>query len=536
MQPTTSARPIPAGVPNRPLVSLTLFVAAAAGMAAWPRFARGAELVTLLGRASDLLWVPFALAALAELVLLVGPRVAILAEGPARRAATAHLVGGLRALARAAVWGLLAVACFGPDPATWPNAIGGSLLDLALSALAVLTVVLAIPAASRELDRLDPSKAQTVAMAGRGPRADRPMGGPPAPGGGTPGIRLDHPLAPATSAGALFARQLRSAARWVLGWILPWGRAVLMGVGRWTLYGVAALEPRLGSDPRATLERGKAQAATRRAAQAAHGPGAGSAAAAGGGAGPWHPLAALRALLAGDPERPVLYGPASIWTEELPAAAVAAAAPGTPARPGRGTLLTRSQLLRAHLLRNDPAAAELCEIGNALLVAAHTDALQHGNSRAARDAAGMPPELLDDGPFDALAMAALPPALEVGKRLLILRAWARPDYFAYILGTAPVVANDILARLTTSNLAANVAAHSRFTRSQVLAWLHTEHDPGDIRAEAVADDPARGGVVGVFVVFDRGDARRAPGAEAGPADADAADDEVAGSPFADAPW
>ena len=129
----------------------------------------------------------------------------------------------------------------------------------------------------------------------------------------------------------------------------------------------------------------------------------------------------------------------------------------------------------------------------------------------------------------------LPPA-EIGKRLILTRAWARPDYFAFILTTAPVVSNDILGRLTAANLAANVAAHSRFTRGQVLAWLHTEHDPNDTRAEVVVDDPARAGVVGTFLVFDRGEARTAPvSVPPSPADADD-DDEDDGSPFSRSPF
>jgi hypothetical protein len=255
------------------------------------------------------------------------------------------------------------------------------------------------------------------------------------------------------------------------------------------------------------------------------------------------PLGRVAALLrgtgSGEADRPIIYGPASIWTEPPPVK-------GAP-------IVTRREPLKGRR-HNDPAEEVLLEVGNALLEAAHTDALQHGISRIA---AGAGRRSADDE-----RLSAAPAAMaRIGRRLILARAWMRPDYYAYILTTAPVVSNEILSRLTSANLAANVAAHTRFTRGQVLARLHTEYDSGDTQADVLVSDPARSGVFGTYVIFDRDEATgvsrlsvaaTAPGHDtvdrydpdleddryspdvAGGYNPDEEDDED--DPFADGPW
>jgi hypothetical protein len=478
------------GGASHPQLSLFLYVAAVIAAIAWPRLAPDAGLFTLLGHATAILWVPFALWAAAEAMLLVAPHVSALA-GDARRLAVARLVSGIRLLARCSVWLIPVVAIIGASPFAWWDRATGSLLDLALTVAGVAIFVVVIPRAARHLDRLDPTKVKAITANAGSPKGN-------AAGSG---MVLGHAVSTRTlSTGMLAALQFMAQR----------GLVMIRAAVRWTRFGIAALDPRFGSDPLATLNATAASVAANRAASAAVGA---KAALAGTGSLLGWTIAALRGLAAGNPDKPAIYGPAAIWTERP----IVKGAP----------VLTKREPLKARLWHNDPASAELVELGAAILEASHADALQHGSARGLRGGGMMPPGF-EDGPD-------LTPA-EIGKRLILTRAWARPDYFAFILSTAPVVSNDILGRLTAENLAANVAAHSRFTRSQVLAWLHTEHDPDDLRTEVVVDDPARAGVVGTFMVFDRGEARCAAIAiPSSPAD-EGEDDEDDGSPFSHSPF
>jgi len=513
------------GGANRPQVSFPLYLGAMLAALAWPRLAPDAGLFARLGPdATAILWVPFALWAAAEGVLLVAPHVGALSAGNARRLAIARLVSGVRLLARCAVWLIPLVMILGTDPLAWADRLTSSLLDLALAAAGVAIFLVAIPRAGRTsltavVDRHDPtnpSREDEGSARGGSSGARAGSAGRSAAGWGR---NLDGAMPSGTDPLHAPVRAFRAGLRRAADFAVRVGVPVVRAAVRWTVAGAATLDPRLGTDPLVTLEAATASVATRRAM---HGPAATYAANAVAGATAalavsgsllGRAIAALRGALAGDPDKPVSYGPAAIWTEKP-------LVKGAP-------ILTRREPLKAHVWGNDPAAGELIELGSAILEAAHADALQHGNARGLRGGGMMPPGFEDE--------PDLPPA-EVGKRLILARAWARPDHFAFILTTAPVVSNDILGRFTAANLAANVAAHSRFTRSQVLAWLHTEHDPNDTRAEVVADDLARAGVVGTFLVFDRGEARNAP-VSAPPSSDDEGDyDEDDGSPFSRSPF
>ena len=518
-----------AGGANRPQLSFPLYLAAALAALAWPRLAPDAGLFARLGPdASAILWVPLALWAAAEGVLLLAPHVGALSAGGARRLAIARLVSGIRLLARCAVWLIPLVALLGADPLAWVDRLTSSLLNLTLAAIAVVIFAVAIPRAGRTsltavAGRYDPTNPSRVDERG----ADGPAragfsgarGASAGRGAAGSGVTLDYALPTRRDPLAAPVRALAGGLRRAAGVAVRVGVPVVRAALRWTFAGAATLDPRLGTDPLVTLETATASVATHRAmhgtaaSYAAHAATGATAALAVSGSLLGRVVALLRGALAGDPDKPTIYGPAAIWTEKP-------LVTGAP-------ILTKREPLKPRLWRSDPAAGELIELGNAILEAAHADALQHGNARGLRGGGMLPPGF-EDAPD-------LPPA-EIGRRLILTRAWARPDYFAFILTTAPVVSNDILGRLTAANLAANVAAHSRFTRSQVLTWLHTEHDLNDTRAEVVVDDPARAGVVGTFLVFDRGEARTAPvSAPPGPADPDA-DDEDDGSPFSRSPF
>jgi hypothetical protein len=519
----TTRQPM-AGGANRPQLSFPLYLTAVIAALAWPRLAPDAGLFARLGPdATAILWVPFALWAAAEGILLVAPHVGALSAGDARRLAMARLVSGIRLLARCAVWLIPLVMILGADPLAWADRLTSSLLDLALAAAGIAIFLVAIPRAGRtdlsalagRSDPTNPSRADEGSVRGGfvGARA-----GSAGRGAAGSGVTLDYAVPTSRDPLQATLRALRAGLRRAADFAVRAGVPVVRAAIRWTVAGAATLDPRLGTDPFVTLETATASVATHRAMRGA------SAYAANAAAGATVALAVsgsllgrvaafLRGTMAGDPDKPVIYGPAAIWTEKP-------LVKGVP-------ILTRREPLKARTWRNDPAANELIELGSAILEAAHADALQHGNARGLRGGGMMPPGFEDE--------PDLPPA-EIGKRLILTRAWARANYFAFILTTAPVVSNDILGRLTAANLAANVAAHSRFTRGQVLAWLHTEHDPNDTRAEVVVDDPARAGVVGTFLVFDRGEARTAPvSAPPSPADTDP-DDEDDGSPFSRSPF
>ena len=524
----TTRRPA-AGGANRPQLSFPLYLAAALAALAWPRLAPGAGLFARLGpAASAILWVPFALWAAAEGVLLVAPHVGAVSAGDARRLAIARLVSGIRLLARCAVWLIPLVALLGADPLAWADRLTSSLLNLALAGAGVAIFAVAIPRAGRadlsaiagRFDPTNPSRADESGADGP-PRAGFPDARAASAGRGVvgSGVTLDHAVPTSADPLAAPVRAVRAGLRRAAGFVVRVGVPIVRAAIRWTIAGAATLDPRLGIDPLVTLEAATATVTTHRAmhgaaaSYAANAAAGATAALAVSGSLLGRVVAFVRGALAGDPDKPVIYGPAAIWTEKP-------LVKGAP-------ILTRREPLQARTWRNDPAADELVELGSAILEAAHADALQHGNARGLRGGGMLPPGFEDE--------PDLPPA-EIGKRLILARAWARLDYFAFILTTAPVVSNDILGRLTAANLAANVAAHSRFTRGQVLAWLHTEHDPNDTRAEVVVDDPARAGVVGTFLVFDRGEARTAP-VSAPPSAAEAGtDDEDDGSPFSRSPF
>jgi hypothetical protein len=462
-----------------PRLSLVLYLAAAALAFLWPRTSSTVDFAA----ASGILWLPFALWAAAEGLVVLAPRLGTLVVGDARRIAVARLVGGIRLLARCSAWLILAVALWGSHPEEWGARAGAALADALLGTALVLLAVLVggavvtvvLLAIIMDLDR---HAADPVVGA-----VDRAVSWLRLTAAALAGMALG------TATDALTDAPLRAALLW-----LP-----RMAV-RWTIDGAAAFDPRLRTDPLAAMNAVGSSASGHAARAAAVGSLFERVA------------AAVRRAFAGDPDRPIIYGPAEIWTER----------PLAPSAP----IVTRRQPLKARFWRNDPAAGELIELGNAILEAAHTDALRHGN---ARDLVG--------GAMKSAAHQndADQPASEVGKHLILKRAWARPDFFAFILGTDSVVSNNTLSRLTAANLAANVSAYSRFTRGQVLAWLHTEHDPNDARADVVADDPARAGVVGTFLIFDRGEARTAP-VSVPPSPSDQRDDEDDGSPFSRSPF
>ena len=518
------------GGANRPRLSFPLYLAAALAALDWPRLAPDAGLFARLGSdANAILWVPFALWAAAEGVLLLAPHVGALSAGDARRLAIARLVSGIRLIARCAVWLIPLVMFLGADPLAWADRLTSSLLDLALAAAGIVIFVVAIPRPGRTNltamihVRADPAArtwadergADGTARAGfpgaRGASAGRGVAGS--------GVTLDHALPARRDPLDAAVRAILAGLRRMAGVVVAVGVPIVRAAIRWTVVGAATLDARLGSDPLATLETATASVATHRAmhgaaaAYAANAAAGASTALSVGGSLLGRATAWLRGALVGDPDRPVIYGPAAIWTEK-------SLVKGAP-------ILTRREPLKPRLWRNDPAAGELVELGNAILEAAHADALRHGN---ARDLRGGAMSHVGYGDEDAA------PVAEVGKHLILTRAWARPDYLAFILRTDSVISNDILGRLTAANLAANVSAYSRFTRGQVLAWLHTEHDPNDTRAEVIVDDPARAGVVGTFLVFDRGAARSAP-VSGPPSPADAGeDDEDDGGPFSRSPF
>ena len=519
-----------AGGANRPQLSFPLYLAAALAALAWPRLAPDAGLVARLGPdASAVLWVPFALWAAAEGALLLAPRIGALSAGDARRLAIARLVSGVRLLARCAVWLIPLVMLLGADPLAWVDQLTSSLLNLVLAAAGVAIFAVAIPRAGRtnlteiagRHDPTNPSRADErgddgPARAGfpgaRGASAGRGVAGS--------GLTLDHALPTRRDPLEAPLRALRAGLRRAARFIVRVGVPVVCAAMRWTVSGAATLDPRLGSDPLATLEAATASVATHRAmhgsaaAYAANAAAGATAALAVSGSLLGRVVAFVRGTMAGDPDQPTIYKDAEIWTEK-------------PLGKDAAIVTKRKPLKAPHFWSRDPAAGELIELGNAILEAAHADALRHGN---ARDLRGGAMAHVGYGDEDAA-----PPA-EVGKHLILTRAWARPTYFAFILRTDSVISNDILSRLTAANLAANVSAYSRFTRLQVRAWLHTEHDPDDTRAEVVVDDPARAGVVGTFLVFDRGAARSAPvSAPPSPAEADE-DDETKGTPFEGMRW
>jgi hypothetical protein len=481
------------GHTSQPEINFILYLAATIVAIAWPRLTHDAGIFAWLGRdATAILWVPFALWAAAEAVLLAVPHLQSLADD-ARRLAAARLVSGIRLLARCAVWVLPVIAVLGANPLGWWDRATGSLLNLAMALVGVAVVVM-IPSASRNVGRLNPLTAA--------PKLISTSVSSTKSGAAGPGMAPGRAAAAASgdllqSLVQIFVTGMRAALRF----FARWGLVAIRVAVRWTRFGVAALSPRLGSDPLATLNT--AAAATARFGPAAGADAGAKTALSGTGSLLERAIAALLSGSDSDAAMPIIYGPAAIWTAW-------STTKGAP-------VLTMRAPLKASFWRNDPASAELVELGSAILEASHADALQHGNSSSMQGGAGGAKEN--------------EPATEIGKRLILRRAWARPDYFAFILSTAPVVSNDILGRLTTDNLAANVAAHSRFTRSQVLAWLHTEHDPDDRRTEVVVDDPARAGVVGTFMVFDRGEARIVGPISFGPSDADDEEDPFARSPF-----
>ena len=117
-----------AGGPNRPQLSFPLYLAAALAALAWPRLAPDAGLFARLGPdATAILWVPFALWAAAEGVLLVAPHIRALSAGDARRLAVARLVSGIRLLARCSVWLIPLVM----HPGGRSTRLGGSADELA---------------------------------------------------------------------------------------------------------------------------------------------------------------------------------------------------------------------------------------------------------------------------------------------------------------------------------------------------------------------------------------------------------------------
>ncbi len=519
-----------AGGANRPQLSFPLYLAAALAALVWPRLAPDAGLFARLGPdATAILWVPFALWAAAEGTLLVAPHISALSAGDARRLAIARLVSGIRLLARCSMWLIPLVMILGADPLAWADRLTSSLLNLALAVAGIAIFLVAIPRAGRtnlaavagRYDPTNPSRADEGSVRGGFSTARVGSAGRDAAGSG---MTLDHAV-PAAGAGVLDAtlRALRAWLRRAAGFVVRVGVPVVRAAMRWTVDGAATLDPRLGTDPLVTLEAATASVATHRAmhgaaaayaAYAANAAAGASAALAVSGSLLGRVVAFVRGTMAGDPDKPVIYGDAEIWTEK-------------PLGKDAEIVTKRKPLKAPHFWSRDPAAGELIELGNAILVAAHTDALRHGN---ARDLRGGAMAHVGYGDEDGA------PAAEVGKHLILKRAWCRPEYFAFILGTDSIVSNDILRRIKAENLAANVAAYSRFTRGQVLAWLHTEHDPDDTRAEVVVDDPARAGVVGTFLVFDRGEARHAPvSAQPGPADTDP-DDEDDGSPFSRSPF
>jgi hypothetical protein len=499
------------GHTSQPEINFILYLAATIVAIAWPRLTHDAGIFAWLGRdATAILWVPFALWAAAEAVLLAVPHLRAL-DSDARRLAAARLVSGIRLLARCAVWILPVIAVLGANPLGWWDRATGSLLNLAMTLVGVAVVVEFMPSAAHNLGRLNPPPAtpepnptsvkSTKSSAGASSVAPGPVAATmssagassvaPGPVAATMSEELYQTLV------QIFVTGMRAALRF----FARWGLVAIRVAVRWTRFGVAALSPRLGSDPLATLNT--AAAATARFGPAAGADAGAKTALSGTGSLLERAIAALLSGSDSDAAMPIIYGPAAIWTAW-------STTKGAP-------VLTMRAPLKASFWRNDPASAELVELGSAILEASHADALQHGNSSSMQGGAGGAKEN--------------EPATEIGKRLILRRAWARPDYFAFILSTAPVVSNDILGRLTTDNLAANVAAHSRFTRSQVLAWLHTEHDPDDRRTEVVVDDPARAGVVGTFMVFDRGEARISDPPSFGPSDADDEEDPFARSPF-----
>ncbi len=519
-----------AGRPNRPQLSFPLYLAAALAALGWPRLAPDAGLFARLGPdASAILWAPFALWAAAEGVLLVAPHVGALSAGDARRLAAARLVSGIRLLARCAVWMIPLVMLLGADPLAWVDRLTSSLLNLALAVAGIAIFAVAIPRAGRTnlagiAGRADPTTPLRADERGAdGPaRAGFPGARAASAGRGAAGsgVTLDHAV-PAAGAGVLDAtlRALRAWLRRAAGVVVRVGVPIVRAAVRWTVAGAATLDPRLGTDPLVTLETATATVATHRAmhgtaaSYAANAATGATAALAVSGSLLGRVVAFLRGALAGDPDKPVIYGSAEIWTEK-------------PLGKDAAIVTKRKPLTAPHFWSRDPAAGELIELGNAILEAAHADALRHGN---ARDLRGGAMSHVGYGDEDAA------PVAEVGKHLILTRAWARPDYLAFILRTDSVISNDILSRLTAANLAANVSAYSRFTRGQVLAWLHTEHDPNDTRAEVVVDDPARAGVVGTFLVFDRGEARTAP-ASAPPGPTDAGDADEDDGPFSRSPF
>jgi hypothetical protein len=515
---------------SHPQFSLLVYLAATVAAIVWPRLAPDAGLLTWFGfGAVAILWVPFALWATADGVLLVAPHLTTISASEAQRLAAARLVSGIRFLARCSIWLIPVIAFLGANPLAWWDRATGSAPSLLLTVLGVAFFVIAIPQFSKNLDRLNPTK-----------RAPKPLPVSGCPGRGGPG---GSPARAAASDSADLVSdltsQLQRALLAALRFGALWALWLIRSAVRWTRFGVAALDPRLGSDPLLTLNLTTASVASARAAGGpanyAAGAAAGATAAlAGTGSLLTRTLLFLRGSAASNLDRPTIYGQAAIWTEKA-------------AEKGAEVETYRELLKTSRWHRNDPEAIELKEIGNAILEAAHTDAIQHGNSAALRGGAGGAGGGGGGGRFGGEEGEAPTPAVgpglkpTVGKKLIIKRAWARPEYFAYILSTAPVVANDILNRLTTANLAANVSAHSRFTRFQVLAWLHTEHDDRDTHTEVLVDDPARAGVVGTFMLFDRGAARSATspaaatfGANGADEDEDDGDDD--NSPFSRSPF
>jgi hypothetical protein len=510
---------------------LLAYLAATVSAVAWPRLAPGAGLFAWFGfGTAAILWVPFALWAAAEGVLLVAPHLTTISASEAQRLAAARLVSGIRFLARCSIWLIPVIAFLGAKPVAWWDRATGSVPSLLVTGLGVVFFAIAVPQFSKNLDRLNPTK--------RAPGALPAIGGPGKSGSGKGGLG-GSPVRTAASDSADLASDLTSQLQQVLVVALRFGArwALLLTrvAVRWTRFGVEALDPRLGSDPLLTLNLTAASVASARAAGGTANYTAGAAAGAtaalaGTGSLLTRTLLFLRGSAGSNLDRPTIYGQAAIWTEK-------------PALKGAEVETYRERLKTSSWRRNDPEAVELKEIGNAILEAAHTDAIQHGNSAALRGGAGGGATSRFGGEEAEGPTPAVGPGLKptVGKKLIIKRAWARPEYFAYILSTAPVVANDILNRLTTANLAANVSAHSRFTRFQVLAWLHTEHDDRDTHTEVLVDDPARAGVVGTFMLFDRGAARSATspaaatfGANGADEDEDDGDDD--NSPFSRSPF
>ena len=136
------------------------------------------------------------------------------------------------------------------------------------------------------------------------------------------GLTLDHAVPAGRDPLEAPVRALRAGLRRAAGFVVRVGVPVVRAAIRWTVDGAATLDPRLGTDPLVTLETATASVATHRAmhgtasAYAANAAAGATAALAVSGSLLGRAIAALRGALAGDPDKPTIYGPAAIWTEK----------------------------------------------------------------------------------------------------------------------------------------------------------------------------------------------------------------------------